>query len=307
MKKIALWGVILTLVFTLTGCSALENMLAEPSSEPTEGLEYELNEDGQSYSVVGIGTVFDAVGAELESILETTDLESLNLEDFIKNNTRDIVIASTYNDLPVTGIGDSAFYFNFYISGVTIPDSVTSIGEDAFSSCMYLKSIHIPAGVTEIATGALATGSLESITADEKNPVYHVDGNCLIKTESKTVIAGCTNSTIPTNGSVTTIGEYAFNGDDFESFSIPAGVTAIEEFAFNYCNSLTSIDIAASVTSIGVCAFAYCSNLTDITFQGTTAEWENIAKANGWDYETSAYTVTCTDGTVAKDGTVTPN
>ena len=65
----------------------------------------------------------------------------------------------------------------------------------------------------------------------------------MIKTETKTLISGCQNSTIPTDGSVTSIGEYAFYG----------------------CSSLSSITIPDSVTSIGGSAFSGCSSLTSMT------------------------------------------
>ncbi len=61
------------------------------------------------------------------------------------------------------------------------------------------------------------------------------------------------------------------------------------------------------VTSIGSSAFKNCSSLTSINFEGSTDEWKAIEKGNKWDYSTGYYTVYCTDGTVAKNGTVTKN
>lgn len=43
-------------------------------------------------------------------------------------------------------------------------------------------------------------------------------------------------------------------------------VTSIEEYAFEYCSQLTSIDIGNSVTNIDFYAFRYCSGLTSINF-----------------------------------------
>jgi hypothetical protein len=83
---------------------------------------------------------------------------------------------------------------------------------------------------------------LTKITVEEENPVYHSEGNCLIETESKTLVIGCQTSIIPTDGSVTSIG----NG------------------AFGYCSGLTSIVIPDSVTSIGAGAFNGCDRFTSI-------------------------------------------
>ena len=54
----------------------------------------------------------------------------------------------------VTAIGDNAFSFHFFLTGVIIPSSVTSIGNMAFSSCGSLKRVTIPNSVTTIGDAA---------------------------------------------------------------------------------------------------------------------------------------------------------
>lgn len=76
----------------------------------SQGLKYAMNLDNQSYSVVGIGTCKDA----------------------------DIIIPTTHRNLPVTSIGDCAFYGCTGLTSITIPNSVTSIGESAFEDCSGL-------------------------------------------------------------------------------------------------------------------------------------------------------------------------
>ena len=90
--------------------------------KPSQGLVFELNENETTYSVMGIGTCADT----------------------------DIIIPDTYNGLPVTHIGDLAFYTCTSLRSVTISDSVTDIGRYAFSGCTSLTSIVIPNGVTSI-------------------------------------------------------------------------------------------------------------------------------------------------------------
>ena len=49
------------------------------------------------------------------------------------------------------------------------------------------------------------------------------------------------------------------------SITLLASVTSIEEYMFQYCESLTNIIIPNSVTSIGKSAFSSCRRLTDVT------------------------------------------
>ena len=116
-----------------------------------------------------------------------------------------------------------------------------------------------------------------SITVEEGNSVYHSAGNCIIETASKTVVAGCKTSAIPNDGSVTSIGDYAFYG----------------------CSNLASVTIPDSVTSIGSSAFASCYELTSVTFEGTKAEWNAITKGDGWKNNSPFTEVVCSNGRVS--------
>ena len=144
---------------------------------------------------------------------------------------RDVIIPSTYKGLPVTSIGNDAFYKCTSLTSIEIPSSVTSIGEYAFAGCRSLTSIEIPSSVTSIGDGAFAD---------------------------------CTSlASIVISSSVTSIGEYTFYGcKSLTSIEIPSSVTSIGDDAFYYCTSLTSIEIPSSVTSIDDRAFDGCKSLT---------------------------------------------
>lgn len=90
-------------------------------------------------------------------------------------------IPSDYNG----GIGAYAFYKVDGLTSINIPSDVNSISSKAFYGCK----------------------DLESITVASENTYYTAVGNCL---STKTFILGCKNSIIPTDETVTTIGEEAF-------------------------------------------------------------------------------------------------
>ena len=181
----------------------------------------------------------------------------------------DVIIPSTFMGRPVVGIARNAFA-NSKITSITISESVISIDIFAFENC----------------------GKLQSITVASGNTVYVSVDNCLIEIETKTLILGCENSVIPTDGSVTSIYHHAFCGClGLTSISIPSAVTSIgchafrdsglqtvtfgensqlqiiDADAFHDCIDLTSIAIPSGVTTIGMMAFSGCSNLQTVTFE----------------------------------------
>ncbi|MCI7769973.1 MAG: leucine-rich repeat domain-containing protein [Christensenellaceae bacterium] len=171
----------------------------------TQGLAYTLNNDKKSYTVTGIGTATDV----------------------------DLIIPSSYNGFPVTGIDSWAFFNCDSLTSVAIPESVTSIGQQAFYGCRSLTSVTIGNGVTLI--GDYAFGYCSSLTS----------------------------VTIP--DSVTSIGQQAFVAcRSLTSVTIPDGVTSIGDDAFSSCRSLTSVTIGSGVISIDEDAFDSCFKLVEV-------------------------------------------
>lgn len=224
--------------------NAFKQLYGDVLDIPSIGLAYNLNENNKEYSVGGMGTCTDV----------------------------DIVVSSKYKGLSVTSIGNEAFYTNRTFKNITIGNNITSIGDMAFY-WSSLTGITISDSLTSIGSSAFyGCSNLESIVVDDKNTVYHSAGNCLIETASKTLILGCKNSIIPSDGSVTSIDGDAFQGNDgLEKIDISNGVTSISDWAFMDCYNLMNVTISDSVTSIGYGAFSGCSSALTLDCSACTS------------------------------------
>ena len=222
------------------------------------------------------GSTEDIIQLNLYTKLATLDMLTYTISNntaTVKANANNITVDSTvvlpravYKGVAVLSLAtigrmDGDFKY------IYIPDSVTSIGNYAFSGCSNLTDIIIPKSVISLGNYVFSNcTSLESIRVVEGNTIYHSSGNCIIETSTKTLIIGCKASIIPDDGTVTSIGSYAFRGcTGLTSVTIGENVTSIGSYAFIDCTGLTSVTIGENVTSIGDSAFSYCEGLTRIT------------------------------------------
>lgn len=212
------------------------------------GVKYKLNEDGASYSVVGMG---------------------INFEE-------DIVIPEFYNELPVTAIGDTAFsnVLGKSIRSIEIPDSVTSIGWGAFINCKKLESITIPDGVTSIGEQTFAgCESLKSVDFGEGVEVIgsYVFTSCEALEEVKlpSVLKRIENGAF-------------FYCVNLRSITLPYSLKYIGEEAFFECKSLESAVFEnaeywrAGTKSISYSELRDAADAADLlTDKYSEVEWKN--------------------------------
>ena len=164
---------------------------------------------------------------------------------------------------------------------LVLPEGVTFLGGNAFGHAK-LKSVSLPSTVAKMtATNEKSDANpfafcenLEEIYVAEGNKAYKSDGNCVMRREDNTLVAGCKKSKIPSY--TEHIGRSAFQGAALESVALPEGVTSIEDFAFARNDRLKEITLPQSLTSIGKYAFLWCAALGKIAIpDGVTSVGDN--------------------------------
>lgn len=174
----------------------------------------------------------------------------------------------------VTSINNYAFYGNNNLYSITIQSNISSAGAGAFDSCKNLTTVNIGSGVSTINGSVFSSFDyLQQIVVNEGNPYFcSVDGVVFSK-DMKSLVRYPTQKpdesfTIP-NG-VTTINQDAFDEcTEIKEIIISDTVTTIKGDAFYGCDNLTKVTIGASVNKIESYAFYGCSKLTNLTFTGS--------------------------------------
>ncbi len=181
----------------------------------------------------------------------------------------------------VTLVGSEAFESCISLTSVDIPDSVKTFYSNPFKNCTALKTVTIGKSLTNLSRYAFeGCTALESVTISSENTKYIGTGSYVIDVAAKSLIMGFGTCTIPSDGSVTIIGSYAFMGaEDLTEITIPDTITSIGYEAFKDCVSLTSITIPESVRIMGTLIFADCTNLTDIYCE---ADAKPVMWEDGW-------------------------
>ena len=156
------------------------------------------------------------------------------------------------------------------LNTIQLPNKLTLIREGALSYMSGISSINIPENVTDIEPNAFAFSGLTEIKVDENNKHYADKDGVLFDKNLSTLIY------------------YPSSKPDTE-YSVPDGVTRIEDYSFVGKPILQKIIIPDSVTAIGNNAFFYYFNynMKEIVINKTEgsingAPWGAISATVNW-------------------------
>lgn len=108
-------------------------------------------------------------------------------------------------------------------------DGLSADSDDLGNIKNHSGRLFIPACVTEIHPLALIGFDPVAVEVEDGNPMFFSRDNCLLSREDGTLLFGCKRSKIPDDGSVRSIGQFAFHYIDeadreFDEMIVPASV-----------------------------------------------------------------------------------
>ena len=174
-------------------------------------------------------------------------------------------------DLPteLKTIGEMAFYEDKLLENVTFYDKLETIGAGAFAKCEKLKQIDLPQSLKTIGVGAFMSVAAETFTIPAS--VISIGGAAFAQTANMTefIVEDGNTAYITVEGvlftkDMKTLLAYPAASVRDVSYTVPAGVTVVQEGAFSSAR-LTHITLPSSLTTIYNGAFASNKNLTELT------------------------------------------
>jgi hypothetical protein len=258
---------------------------------------------------IGFVCIFLVLGLPMvgrAQYLFTTNVDgTLNVSQYTGSGGA-VTVPDTSGGLPITSVGNDAFFRVFGLTSLTLGTNIVSIGTNAVFQCFDLASVAIPASVTNIGVGPFVDcQNLAQISLDASNLYFTVTNGALLNKALNSLIQvpGGLGGTYTVSGIVTNVGE-AFIGNSLTAISVnptnsyfsstngvlfdksqtllieypgalvgaytvPHSVRTIESAAFEFSTGLTSVTIDTNVTSIGYLAFYDSAALTGITVSAT--------------------------------------
>ncbi len=246
--------------FTCSGCSEIKDKTEhiytdglcvcgkEESIPIVQGLQYSLSEDGTYAVCLGFNE-----GATRDKLVE---------------------IADVYNGVPVKEIADKAFFREYDIEKIVMPNTIEVIGEYAFQRCEALKEINISTNTKTIKTCAFSYIAINElvIPASVQNIENYAFWAC----------SNLINATV----NCPKVYVYTFyNCANLQNVTFGDSVTVIDKNSIYQCPNIDKLYVPSSVESMG--------DTIANGINGTTIYCEAQSKPVGWSTEWVKSTYYC--------------
>jgi hypothetical protein len=125
--------------------------------------DFELNEDGQSYSIVSIES--DIPTIRIPSTYKGLPVTKISSNYYVYENIREIIFEEDSHIEVIENWSNGC-----KITKITLPSSLHTIGENAFSACYQLEEVIIPINVINIERRAFVSDNLIVYCEAESKP-----------------------------------------------------------------------------------------------------------------------------------------
>ena len=256
----------------------------------SSNITYYLPKTLKNVTVTGNYPVFRAGFDHCEYIETITFTEGLSVvpEYFFRECKAATAIDIGTN---VTDINNYAFEHCEALLEAPLYEGLEHLGRFAFGYCNALTSITIPSTITEFSRSGEGGGyqffkcaSLTTVTMLCSITDTYMFKMCPVLT------------TVTMSPNIAVYKQNMFEQSGLTTFTVPEGVTNLDAYVFEQCESLTTVNLPVSLVKIGGSCFSGCTALATINYAGTTAQWASVTKNTSWAKNVITTFVTCSDG-----------
>ena len=201
---------------SITSAESSMDSSVQEAERLLDGVKYTLSQDGTQYTVTGYEG--EQTSLSIESEIDGLPVTAIGERAFYKcKSLTEVTIANS-----ITDVEGYAFAYCESLTAIVIPDNVTMIGEYAFAYCHRLQSVVIGDGVTEL-----------------------VDWSFYYCHALTSVIIG-------------------------------DNVSKIGVGVFHECFNLADVVLGIGLQSVGGGAFGMCTSLKNVYYAGSSREWREV-------------------------------
>ncbi len=192
-----------------------------------------------------------------------------------------------------------------------IPDSVEKIEDGAFKNCTSLKHITIPNDIVAdsqmnlydycLKNGVYQSMDISSASIGVGDQAFYgcsaINSVTLTTHSIAEFCKGIGNDLLYRSG-ISAKRIIKINDVEHPHIKIPNEIKYIRNRTFYKCSTLEVVTIPETVLEINSWAFEGCNSLSTIKYTGTMQKWAAIKKSENWNNGVPATVIHCTDGDV---------